>query len=59
MTSTGTYTRSTFSMSTAPINKLYFNGALHLHKKIMRIGVIVFIKDDRKTGVASIPHCSY
>ena len=25
----------------------------------MRIGVIVFIKDDRKTGVASIPHCSY
>ena len=46
-------------MSTAPINKLYFNGVLHLHKKIMRIGVIVFIKDDRKTGVASIPHCSY
>ena len=59
MTSTGTYARSTFSMSTAPINNLFFNGVLHLHKKIMRIGVIVFIKDDRKTGVASIPHCVY
>ena len=30
MTSTGTYARSTFSMSTAPINNLFFNGVLHL-----------------------------